>query len=67
MRLKARIEKLEGATRPDLDPEVKAWLGMTLTPAEQAIVASRPKRTFDPSTIDATGWPEEMKEWLGLA
>ena len=63
-RMEKRIEALEGRAEPTkLAPHLKAWLGIELTPAEQA-EADRLLIDADFDDVDWSEFSEEVREWL---
>ena len=68
MRLKGRIEKLEQVRpRAALSQSVRRWLGITLTPAENAQADREEAEAvpFDPIAVgDDPSLSTEVKAWL---
>lgn len=63
MNMAARLDKLE-AGKSALSPEVKAWLGQSLTASERASLDDRAGIDADFDEVDLSGLSPEMREWL---
>ena len=64
--MERRVTYLEQSGPLCLSPAVKAWLGWSLTAAEQHALDAREVSTIDLGTIDTSTWSKELKAWLGV-
>ncbi len=64
--LHKRLDALEVTEKPQLSPGAKQWLGLPLTPDEEAQLAADAGVETDWDAIDTSDWSQELKTWLGV-